>query len=320
MRILSAKDIHRLAENVNFANVIEKAADKAEGNNFLMPERQQLAHKENTHLFMPVYGNKYFSTSLLSVFPGNSQKTKEAIQGVISLNDGETGEPVCLLNGPAVNGLRAGAVSACGIRHLAPSEAAVLGIVGAGSQGYYQGISILKEKTFNKVLLFDTDLWRAEQMVEKLKQETKVSDISVADDIMNLVTESHIVVTVTNSAKAVLPDDKVLLHGKTFIATGSFKPNMVELPKALFRHLKKCVVDSRTALRESGDLIEPIINSNLHIDNVITLGQLVETKEPVDMGQTRLLKTVGEAIHDLYIASELFNMAIKNDMGHEINF
>ncbi|MCF8309055.1 MAG: hypothetical protein K9I68_08610 [Bacteroidales bacterium] len=55
MRILNADDIHRLAENVNFADVIERAADKAEENNFMMPERQQLAHGENTHLFMPVF-------------------------------------------------------------------------------------------------------------------------------------------------------------------------------------------------------------------------------------------------------------------------
>ena len=318
MRILSSKDIIHLAKKTILHKAIAVAVQKAEEKE--LPERLQLAHEDRTHLIMPAYALAYFSTSLLSVFPGNSRNKIESIQGMVSLNDGETGEPICLLNGRALNGIRSGAVSAFGIAHLAPEESSVLGIVGSGIQGYYQGISILNEHKFDKVLLFDSDLWKAEQMAEKLKQETKVADITVADDTESLVAESDVIVTATNSGEPVLPDDKALLHGKTYIATGSFKPNMTELPKALFFHLNECIVDTKTALKESGDLIEPVINNNLHIDNILTLGQYVNRSKQVNHGKTRLLKTVGLAIHDLHIAHELFELAQKQDAGTIVDF
>ena len=320
MRILTTENIHHLSKTINFTGVIEKAALRAEEGESLTPERQQIAHEKNTHLLMPVYEKNYFSTSLLAVYPDNSQKNKETFQGMVSLNSGETGEPLCLLNGSAVRGLRMGGLSGCGIRHLAPADVSVLGIVGSGIQAYYHGVSILKEKTFDKILLFDPNLWKTEQMSEKLKQETKIADISVADDIMHLIMESNVIVTATNSSQPILPNDKPFLHGKTFIATGSFKPNMTELPKAIFPHIKKCIVDTRTALRESGDLIEPVINSRLHIDNVITLGQFIKEKEHIQLGKTRLFKTVGSALFDMYVALELYKAAEQKEIGTEIEF
>lgn len=320
MHILSGKDIQHLAIKHDFTQVIEQAALNAGSSNLQLPEREQIAAGNSTHLLMPVYEKAYFSTSLLSVTPGNSNTGSDTFQGMVSLNSSETGSPLCLLNGTAVQGLRMGALSGVGYQYLAPAGASVLGIVGAGVQGYYQGLLLAREKGIEKIILFDKDLWKAEQMVEKLKQETSVSDISAADEIEHLLMESNVVVTATSSEQPVLPNDKMLLNGKTYIATGSFKPNMTELPKALFPHLKKCVVDTRTALRESGDLIEPVINSRLHIDNVITLAEYISAKKPPELGRTRLFKAAGSALFDLYLAREIYRLARENRMGTVIDF
>ena len=320
MITLNSNDILNTSRKINLVDIIEEAAVAESRRVLQASERQQIANGDNTQLIMPAYGDEYFLTSLLSIHPGNSKKGAETIQGTASLNSAETGEPVCLLHGPSLNGLRTGATSSAGVKHLAPAETKVLGIVGLGFQGYYQGISILKEHKFEEVLLFDTDLWKAEQMVEKFKQETKVANIAVADNIETLVAESDIIVTATNASRPVLPDDKPLLHGKTFFATGSFKPNMAELPKSLFEHLNKCIVDTKTALRESGDLIEPVINSRLHIDNVVTLGEYLENKNRYNLGKTRLFKTVGSAVYDYYIAKSLYEKAIEENTGQTVEF
>jgi len=320
MLLLSAKDILKTSRKINLVDIIEEAAVAESRRDLQAPERQQIAYGSNTHLIMPAYGDEYFLTGLLSIHPGNSKKGAETIQGTTSLNSAETGEPLCLLHGPSLNGLRTGATSLTGVKHLVPSGSKVLGIVGLGFQGYYQGISILNEHKFEKVLLFDTDLWKAEQMVEKFKQESKIANISVADDVESLMAECDIIVTATNSGQPVLPDDKPLLHGKTFIATGSFKPNMAELPKSLFEHLNKCIIDTKTALRESGDLIEPVINSRFHIDNVVTLGEYLENKDRYNLGKTRLFKTVGSAVYDYYIAKSLYEKAIEENTGQTVKF
>ncbi|MEA3505684.1 MAG: ornithine cyclodeaminase family protein [Bacteroidota bacterium] len=317
MLILCKENIKKIAEEnlSEITDAVEQAVIRAEKNDFLMPERMHISQGDNTHLVMPVYSNKRFSTKLVSVFPGNAKNNIPVINGMMSLNSSETGEPLALLNGASVTGYRTGAVGAVGVRHLADENVVSLGIVGAGVQGYHQILAASKEREFKRILIFDIDSAKADDLKQKLKFVLHDFVIDVLDDIDVFTKQCDVIITATTSKTPVLPANKTLLFGKTIISIGSFKPDMKEIPNEIFKNIDKCFVDTKTALSESGDMIEPIVNSIFHIDNIFTLGSYILNKESVKLKNTRFFKSVGMALFDLYVADKIYEIAIRDNIG-----
>src|SRR5216684_2721264 len=75
-----------------------------------------------------------FALKAICVFPGNAAIGKDAHQGGVMLFDGETGEPLALVNASAITAIRTAAVSALATRLLARKNASDLAIIGAGVQ------------------------------------------------------------------------------------------------------------------------------------------------------------------------------------------
>lgn len=319
MLLLNNNDIKKIAEEnlLEITDAVEQAVLVAEKEDFLMPERMHVVQGENTHLVMPVYSKECYSTKLVSVFPENADKNIPVISGLMSLNSSETGKPLALLNGASVTGYRTGAVGAVGVRHLASKIISTIGVIGAGVQGYHQIIASLNERDVTTVLIFDTNSDKADSLKKKLQSVLSDCDIIVSNDIDDFTNKCDVIITATTSRKPVLPNNKRLLLGKTIIAIGSFRPNMKELPNVLFESIEKCIVDTKTAIRESGDIIEPIINNLFNIDDIITMGDFIKKKNDIELGNTRLFKSVGMALYDLFVAKKIYEIAVRNGIGTE---
>jgi ornithine cyclodeaminase/alanine dehydrogenase-like protein (mu-crystallin family) len=72
---------------------------------------------------------------LVSVFPGNHHHGLPSHQGVIMVFDEDTGAPLALMDGTYITAIRTGGTAAVAARLLAPDDALVLAILGAGVQG-----------------------------------------------------------------------------------------------------------------------------------------------------------------------------------------
>jgi ornithine cyclodeaminase/alanine dehydrogenase-like protein (mu-crystallin family) len=124
-----------------------------------------------------------------------------------------------------------------------------------------------------------------------------------------ILEQSDIVVTATFATEAVLPNDKELLKGKCFIAVGSYKPEMRELPDGVFELTDTIYVDLLHALDESGDLITPMKTGLLSRNRIQLLHTLLNNKPVIHPGETTVFKTVGMALMDIYAAGYLFQKA-----------
>ena len=76
-----------------------------------------------------------FSLKAICVIPDNPARGLDAHQGIVTLFDGETGQPTAILDASAITQIRTAAVSAVATRMLARADARVLAILGAGVQG-----------------------------------------------------------------------------------------------------------------------------------------------------------------------------------------
>ena len=291
-----------------------------EEGDFVMPDRISMGFSNNTLLLMPAQSGNYFGTKMVSLFPDNPSRNEPVIKGIMVLNSGVTGDPLAILNGAKLTAVRTAAVSAAGIRYITPENVSTLGLIGAGVQGMHQVLAACTVRPIRKVFILDQNAGRTESFIACLRSSLPEVELIRVSSSEELAEKSEVIITATNSSRPVLPDDAGLLRNKHIIAIGSYKPQMRELPDALFTLIDNCYIDVRFALEESGDLIHPLEMGLLKQKQVIPLGALIQGKTKIATQNTTVFKSVGMALFDLYTARWFYEKALRLDAGEQVPF
>ena len=287
-----------------------------------MPDRICVDYRNKSIVYMPCFCDDIFGTKILSIFPENKKIGKPTIYGLMLLNDFVTGEPLALLDGKTVTALRTGAVGAVGTRYLAGKNCTALGIIGAGTQGFYQALFICLEKRINKVFLYDSFRKDYAFFITELKAKLgRPVEIIVCEKVEQLLAESEIIVTTTTATDPVIPDNVNLLRGKCFIGVGSYQPHVREYPDAIWDAVEEVYVDLAFAMEESGDLSQPLASGRIIKDQVKELGYLIchPEEQAKARKETTFFKTVGMAAFDLCAAQLIYENALKKQIGHNLS-
>ena len=302
---LDSDSIGNAAPIYKWVEAMEEAfRDTAEGKLFV-PKRSQIDRGKNTLLLMPCFGDHYFSTKLVSVFPENLKKQKPVIYGTVILNDGSTGEPLAALDGSKLTAMRTAAVGSTGIRYLAPKDASRLGIIGLGIQGFHQALFACQQRPIREVRILDRSVRIMKQFRNRFHTYYKDLNVIPCSNSKELCESSEIIITATGSKKPVVPESESCWRGKTLIGIGSYKPVMREFPDVLFHHLDRIYIDTLHGLSESGDLLDPLKNGMIAESQFIPVSDLIMGTSVAE-GDTRLFKSVGMAAFDLYGAQLVF--------------
>ncbi len=305
-----------IKESVDYptwVDTMEEALKTYVSSGHYTPRRMHLDHGADTFLLMPSITDNYWATKLVSFCPGNRNLGKPSIYGTIILNDSKTGEPLAVMDGSMITAMRTAALSAAGIRNLAPPSATSLGIVGTGSQGIYQALFACSVLPITRITAFDSHKGNLEKFSAGVKDRYPDIDVVYARDSGEVALQSEVVITATNSATPVFEDIKELFTGRLFVGIGSYKPDCMEFPEQLFRQLDEIFVDTPDAKRESGDLFTTIGSHWIADDKVYPLGHVLTGEIQVSENPTKLFKTVGNAIFDLFAAKLIYeNYRTKN--------
>ncbi|MBT3244945.1 MAG: ornithine cyclodeaminase family protein [Bacteroidetes bacterium] len=320
MLILNEEIISKIVDPLELTNIMEQAMLSYASGDFVMPDRVHMDFDGNTLLLMPCSSGKFFSTKLVSLFPDNPVKGEPVLYGSVMLNDGSNGKALALLNGAKLTAVRTAAVGSAGIRHTSPKNASTLGLVGAGVQGLHQILFACKNRPIEKVWVLDQNTSLVDTLIKELKVQLPDVEFIAAKDSIELCRESEIIITATNACTPVLPDVAELLRGKTIIAIGSYKPEMIEMPEALYPLLKHCFIDVNMAMEESGDLIHPLSSGMLKTNQIHSLSDIITAKLNIDATETSLYKSVGMALFDLFSAVYIYDVALKSGLGQEVSF
>lgn len=319
MIFLSKEDIlNSITSYEEIMEAIEEAYKAYGEGDYKMSPRLHEDMGQNILLLMPCVNNIGFGTKVLSVFPNNPAIGKPAIDGVMILNDMNTGEPNAIMDAKTLTALRTGAVGGVAIKHLAHEKAATVGIVGAGMQGYYQTIFACTARKVKSLRIYDKRANVLDSFIERIRTEIPYAiDIKASKSVEELLENSEIVITTTTSNNPVIPDNEELLKGKCFIGIGSFKPNMREYPKSLFEICQHVYIDTRHALHETGDLITPIEEGWIKEEKISLFGELITSEQNKSM-DTVFFKSVGMALFDLCAAQKIYEAAQKKGAGQEV--
>ena len=302
---IDSNTIGRAAPISEWVTAMENALKDTASGKVEVPQRLHIDRGENTLLLMPCFGEEYFSTKLVSVFPENLKSKKPVIYGTVILNDGKTGEPLAALDGSKLTAMRTAAVGSLGIKYLAPEEATTLGIIGLGIQGFHQALFACQQRPVSELRILD----RTDAIMNRFKERFNAfyKDVKVIScrSATELCQDSEIVITATGSKKPVVPGNKACWIGKTLIGIGSYKPDMREFPDEIFSNLNQVFVDTMHGISEAGDLVVPLQKQLIRKEQVIPVSDLILGSTRAE-GETRFFKSVGMAAFDLYGARLVF--------------
>ncbi|WP_439183538.1 ornithine cyclodeaminase family protein [Carboxylicivirga taeanensis] len=319
MRILSSQVIEQAAPPTLWTDVMELALKASADPDYYTPQRMHVDINDNSLLLMPSVGPDMFATKLASIFPGNSNYGKAVVNGTVLLNEGATGDALALLNGAKLTAMRTAAVACVGIRHLSDPLATTLGIIGGGAQGRHIAWLASHERDLERVFVYDQSPQVIHEFINFMADKCPNIDVALCEDAQQVVVNSEVVVTATTSTEPVLPNLEDLIVGKCFICIGSYKPTMREIPEAVYRLIDSVWVDANQAKTESGDLVFPLTNNLVSDEQVKHISLLLNEPGALGFRETRLFKTVGEGIFDLFAAKLVFEKAREGNLGEQVS-
>ena len=251
------------------------------------PERSLFGLMPSYVPSLPALGAK-----LVTVCAGNTKRGLDTHQAIIVMLDPETGVTQAILDGRYITEVRTAAVSAVSTRHLARSDAQVLGILGSGVQArsHFEALGLVRR--FREVRAWSPN-------PDRLRQFASVTGARAMESAEAVVRGADVVAAVTASPTPVIQSEWVG-DGTHIIAVGSCVPWQRELDPVLVKRAR-LVVDSReAALKEAGDVVMGIAEGRWTAEHIAAeLGELPARQNDCEI---TVFKSLGLAVEDIFAA------------------
>lgn len=299
MIVLSNGEIFAISRPVELI----KALSHAFAEPFESPDRMHCdlpGSDEAKLLVMPAWqGRSAIGVKVATVMPDNSRRGLPTIDGVYVLMDGQTGSPTAILEARALTALRTAAISALASQHMSRSNASTLLVVGTGALAPHLARAHSAVRNFSQVMIWGRDHNKAKTVAGSLSDLRCA--VSAVEDLAAATAAADVVSCATLSNDPLINADWVK-PGTHLDFVGSFTPQMREADPALFLNAR-LVIDTSTALKESGDLIEPASRGWIS-EPVIELAELVcgVTSGRAQPDEITIFKSVGTGLSDIAAA------------------
>jgi ornithine cyclodeaminase len=245
--------------------------------------------------------------------------SREATRFLVYLYDAQRGHLDAVLEGNLLGMMRTGAASGVATRHLAHSDAGIVGIFGTGWQAVGQLRAIALVRTLRRVKVFGRNPDRLAKFCERMRNELNIP-VDPAATPEEAVRGSDIVVTITSSATPVFTGDSVE-PGTHINAVGANSLARRELDEATIARAGTIVVDTiPTALREAGDLLPALEKGRIHVRQLVELGDIVAGNSVgrANPSQITVFESQGLAIQDIVVGSAVVELARAKGLGIEL--
>ncbi len=256
----------------------------------------------------------------VNVHPGNPAQGLLTVMAKILLNHPDTGLEFADLDGTRITDFRTGAAGGLAAKYLARPGAALLGVIGCGSQARTQVAAILKVRPIQEIVVFDRHLDHARAFAEKITAAHGVPARPVAT-AQAAVQGMDIVVTTTPSRTPVVQREW-LAPGVHINAIGADAAGKQELAPAILK-AAKVVVDDWAQASHSGEINVALARGEFSQEQVYgSLGEVVAGKKPGRLGpeEITVFDSTGLIIQDLALGYAVYLRARELGLGEEKDF
>ncbi len=253
-------------------------------------------------LLMPAWrAGRDLGVKIVTVFPRNPARGLASVSALYLLLDAATGHPRALIDGEALTLRRTAAASALASTHLSRGDARTLLVVGTGALAPYMADAHRAARRIERVLVWGRSFERACLMAQRIDGEACAS-------LPQALAQADVVTCVTTARTPVVHGADVR-PGTHVDLVGAFAPDMRESDDALIMRAEIFVDTYAGALREAGDLLQPMAAGLLRRERIrAELAELVRGHHPGrgTRDEVTVFKSVGTALEDLAAAELVF--------------
>lgn len=307
MRVLSADE---LAGILTFPRLIE-ALREAFRSDIVTPERLHYTvarpgAADGTLLLMPAWtggAGGHVGVKIASVYPGNAARSLPSVMASYVLMDGDTGQPLAMLDGSMLTLRRTAAASALGASFLARKDASHFVMVGAGALAPHLIEAHASVRPISAVTIWNRNPGRAAALATALAGRPYA--VTATEDIEAAVREADVISCATLSSEPLVRGDW-LKPGAHLDLVGGFTPAMREADDAAVARARLYVDTRAGAMKEAGDIVAPlksgiIAEADIRGDLFDLCRGLVDGRGTAE--EVTLFKSVGTAVEDIAAAS-----------------
>ncbi|EHM01990.1 ornithine cyclodeaminase [Acetobacteraceae bacterium AT-5844] len=257
---------------------------------------------EGSLLLMPAWqAHRFTGVKIVHVTPSNaSQPGLQAVHSVYLLSHGETGQPLCILDGGTLTDRRTAAASVLAAEYLARPESSTLLLLGSGKVAH-----ALAEAYAERFPLQDIRVWsRRADSAQKLAAELAKAGLP-ARAVPKADPEGADIISAATLSTTPLFDGNSVAPGTHVDLIGAFRPDMRESDSALVQRARLFVDTRAGALAEAGDVVQAIAEGAIEPEHIqADLFDLCRGNHPGrrDADEITLFKSVGWAGEDLAAA------------------
>ncbi|MEZ2221861.1 ornithine cyclodeaminase family protein [Rhizobium sp. RCC_161_2] len=253
-----------------------------------------------TLLLMPAWlPGRYMGVKMVSVFPDNAIRALPAIFGTYLLSSGKTGEMLAVIDGGELTARRTAATSALAARYLARTDAEELLVCGSGRLSLNLIQAHAEGRSLKRIGIWGRNYDKAADIVGQAR--ALGLDVIAVTDLEAAARSADIISCGTLSSTPLIKGEWLKL-GAHLDLVGGFKPDMRETDDAAIRRADVFVDTRAGAMKEAGDIVQPLKNGVLTEDAIrAELSELVRGTKPgrSNDADVTLFKSVGAALEDL---------------------
>lgn len=327
VRLISRSDVAKLLTMPETILNVEEAYKQLVLGTAVMPQRTAITNPTpGLTLIMPacIGGSNALATKIVSVYKNNPEKfNKPTTLAKIMVQDINTGEIIGILDGGLITAMRTGAATAISVKYLAKKNSKTVGIYGAGVQARKQivGVYWILQKQLRHVKVYDIKNEQSVKFKEDLEKELGI-EVEIVEKSTDLVKDTDIIIAATTSPSPLF-DGKNLSNGVHISSIGAHSPTTRELDETTVLKANLLVADFKPAcLAEAGDYILPIKEGKLSETKIVSIGDIIlgNAKGRTSDDQITIFKSVGLAVQDVAVAKAVYDLALKKQIGQEIEF
>ena len=320
--LLNREEVMSVLTMSDCIEAMEGAFSELANQTAVLPLRNVIGAPKGISLYMPAYlqDMNALACKVVTVYKENpTEFNLPTIMGTVLLQDPDTGQVTCIMDGSYLTAVRTGAASGLATRYLArEDDGQTTSIYGAGVQAQMQLWAVAEARSISRAMIFDVIPEAAERLASTMGEKLGIS-IDVAEDPDALL-EADIICTATSSPTPLFDGSRVRT-GTHINGIGSHTPNARELDSEIVKR-SLFIADSReSCLNEAGDIMIPISDGELTADHIhAELGEVVAgTKEGrTSDDQITLFKSNGLAIQDAAAARLVYDKALEAGIGTEV--
>jgi alanine dehydrogenase len=327
MRLLTRSDIQRSISMHEAVEAVKRAFIELSTGRADVPLRIALSQPKGAGvtLVMPGYlsDSESLAVKVVSVHDRNAERNLPRINAIVVVIDPATGQAVAAMDGGYLTALRTGAASGAATDLLARQDAEVAAVIGAGAQARTQALAVAAVRPVKRIWIYSRRREQVDEMIAEIRPQLGPSiELLAADSPSQAVREALVVCAATTSSIPVF-DGAELRPGAHVNGVGSYRPEMQEVDCATLRRASKLVVDSReAAMAEAGDLIVAIGRGEIRPSDIYAeIGEVAAGLKPgrQDDHEITYFKSVGNAAQDVAVAQAVYQRALQEDIGVEID-